>query len=555
MHRLIILFLFLVMILRIFAQNDPLAGQDTLVLENERIEDVIDSEKPFLTPPSLSISPPSVSDFDYNSLFRYLSTDFDPAPPDIKTLDPVKPSSTRHNMVKLSMGRYITPRLDLFLNNGADQVQDYGLNFTHASAHNDEVTYRKYREDFATVYGSVQSGYNQYGGALDVYNTSYFNYGDTLANFAETLEDGNELETIEDSIRMGFTRVQLSGYLKSLENPELPYHYNLGARLRYYADRRENTEFHVTLRPRGELEFNKKLSLEADLEYTYTRADIGLQIQNRQFFWIIPAIVFDNQQLRLRGGIIFNAYNNDRDPAVVSHFSPIGEASYELFPDELTITAGYLSGMVYNHYYDMIDRNRFMSKDVRFLPSIEKWHIYGGVKGRIAQRVDYAARVFFSRVEDALVFTVEPDDAYFTASYDSLVETLGVTGEVIYQMTDELRIGGNVTFRNFNMSELERYFHETPLRVDGFARYTWDERLTAEATLALFNRTPMSVDATDELIFRPSLALLNISGSFKITDQIFIHLNVYNILNTSYERWLNYDERPVDISGGFSVTF
>ncbi len=554
MYKVVFVAFILCSTLSVFSQGDPLAGQDTLVLENDRIEDVIDSEKPFLTPPSPQITPPSVSDFEYNSLFRYLSTDFDPVPPAIKRLDPVSPSSLNHNMVKLSFGRYITPRLDVFLNNGAEENRDYGLNFTHASAHNDELTYREYREDFGTVYGSIQSGYNQFGGALDIYNTSYFNYGDTLAILADSV-GGDQQSTLEDSLRMGFTRVQISGFLKSLENTELPYSYDLGVRLRYYTDRRENTEFHVTLRPEGTLQLNDQFSIETDLEYTYTRADVGLQIQNRMFFFIIPSLVYDNGQLRLRGGIVFNAYNNDRDPAVISHFSGLAEAAYELFPDELTLTAGYFSSMTYNHYLGMIDRNRFLSRDIRFLPSIEKWQVYGGIKGRVAQRIDYSAKVFFNQVENALVYTVDPNDAYFTATYDSLVETLGVTGEVIYQMTDELRIGGNVTFRNFNLTNLERYFHETPLRADAFARYTWDEKLTAEASLALFNRTPMSIDDSGELIFRKSLALLNMSGSFKITDQIFIHLNVYNILNLEYQRWLNYEERPVDISGGFSITF
>ena len=31
--------------------NNPLEGQDSLVLENERINDVVDSDKPFINPP------------------------------------------------------------------------------------------------------------------------------------------------------------------------------------------------------------------------------------------------------------------------------------------------------------------------------------------------------------------------------------------------------------------------------------------------------------------------------------------------------------------------
>jgi len=538
----------------VYAQ-DPLAGQDTLILENERIEDVIDSDKPLLAPPAPEIPPPSVGDFRYNSLDVYMSTDFDPKPPDISPLPPGSTKALYHNMVKLTVGRFLTPRLDVFLNNGKDSNRDYGMQFTHHSAHSDEVTYRRFRENFLTGYASQQSGFFQYGGKAHIYNTSYFNYGDTLATIAENLEDGTELDQVEDSLRAGFTRLDISGFVKTLDNPDLPYRFDVEARLRYYGDRRENSEFHASIYPKGSLEFNEQLNLDTEIEFTYTRGDIGTSLQNRGFFKIIPAINFDNDMLRVRAGVIFNSYNNDQDVEPFSFFSPVGEVSYRLFPNELTIYVGYTPGMIYNHYYNMMGINRFMDVEVDIVPSIERVHVFGGVKGRVANRIDYSAKAFFRRVENALVYTVPPEGAYFVTSYDSLTEIAGITGEVIYHMTESIQIGGNVTFQNFNMSQLRRYFHETPLRTDAYIRYNWRDILTTQATLALYNQTPLAVSDADAIINRSSLALLNLTADFKIVDRVHAHLGIYNLFNADYVRWLNYEERPLDILGGFSIIF
>ena len=537
----------------VLAQNDVLGGQDTLVLENDRIEDIIESDKPILNLPKPDIQRPSVGDFSYDPKEVFMETDYKPRPPQVKPLEPQGRDKLYHNLLRLQFGRYLTPHGSLYLNNGTNRRTDLGLQFTHESSHNDEIRYRQYREDYGTIYGSVQEGDKEYKASLSVYNTQYFNFVDPFADGIENLPEEAQ-SAIEDSIRMAFTRVDLKLGLQSLKNEQKTYYYDLGARLRYYSGRRENSELHLTLNPSGGVEITEALVFDTELEFTYTRGDIGPFIQDRTFFTVLPSLNFAQGPFKAKVGLIFNAYNNDIDSASISNFGPIGELSFSLFP-ELTLMAGVQSGMTYNHYYDMIYTNRYLSRDVQITPTIEKFNVYGGIKGRISNTIDYSAKVYFKRLENALVYTVPFDDAYFEASYDSLVDVLGFSGEIQYKLNKALSVGGNVTFENYTMSQLEKYFHATPLRVEGFARYAWQDRLLAQAGLGFFSSTPMGLDANGNEFTRETLPLLNLKGEYKVLERFYIHLAVDNLLNISYQRWLFYPERNLDIKGGFSIIF
>ncbi len=538
---------------QVYAQNDVLGGQDTLVLENDRIEDVIDSEKPLLRTPKADIPPPSVNRFTYEPLDVFMETDYTPRPPQVQPLEPPGREKLYHNMLKLQFGRYVTPHATLYLNNGPDRNNDLGLQFTHESSHNDEVTYRRYREDYGTIYGSTQSGDKEYKGSLSIYNTQYFNFVDPIAAGIENLRD-EVREPIEDSIRMSFTRLDLKGSLQSLQNDKKTYFYNLDGRVRYYNGKRENSELHLTLNPSGGVEITDDLILDADLGFTYTRADIGLSVQDRTFFTAIPSLNFSSGNFKGKVGLVYNAYNNDVDTASISNLGPIAELSYSL-AEGFTLMAGVSSGMKYNHYFDMIYTNRYLSRDVEIRPTIEKFQVYGGIKGKVANSIDYSAKVYFKRLENALVFTVPFDQAYFQASYDSLVEVLGITGEIKYQLDEAISLGGNLTYENFTMSQLAKYFHVAPFRADAFVRYNWKDKLLAQASLGFFSNTPMGLDENGNEFTRDALPLLNLHAEYKVLERFYVHLAVDNILDFSYQRWLFYPERNFDIKGGVSIIF
>jgi hypothetical protein len=109
-----LIFIFLGINSGVFAQpqNNPLAGKDTFLLENERIFDIKDSDKPSIPYPIRELPPQDVSEI------QFLSKDYNfesvVSVPKVEMIpyQPAPDSSgdrLMSNYVKLGVGQYLTP--------------------------------------------------------------------------------------------------------------------------------------------------------------------------------------------------------------------------------------------------------------------------------------------------------------------------------------------------------------------------------------------------------------------------------------------------------------
>ncbi|MEO0472911.1 MAG: hypothetical protein AAF206_25060, partial [Bacteroidota bacterium] len=337
--------------------NDPLGDNKDIVLENERIEDVIDSEKPFIKPPYQEIKQPDKSTMQYLSKDFYIETDFDPAPPDIKPINPVKPEKYKNNHLKLGIGRFITPLVQLYLNNGRERNTDWGFYFKHLSAHQDNIPLRQFRENYGQLKGSVVEKKYTINGEAHLYNTSYFQYQQETT------------DALADSLRMSFTNFGLSAGILSNEDPKAQGSYDLGAGINFFRDRRSNTEFSIDIRPDFAYEIAENFNVNWESELSFMLGSIGDVTQNRVFFDASPTIEFNNSELMIRGGLRFNFFNNSGDTTSFTNLGPMIEASYAVVPESFVIQAGFITGMSHNAYQGLIDVNRYLTSDVLIRPS------------------------------------------------------------------------------------------------------------------------------------------------------------------------------------------
>jgi hypothetical protein len=528
------------------AQNNPLEGKDKLVLENERIEDVIDSDKPFLKIPYQEIKEGELSEISYQSQDLYVETDFEPAPPTPRPLQFDKEMPLYNNFVKAGFGRFATPELKLYLHGERDQY-DYGVDFTHLSAHNDPVEFREFREDYGKIHIGYLTDQSKFLGQLKVYNTQYFNYADTMARPSR--------EALVDSIRMAFTQVDLGGQVLHNYEADVPYDYDLGVNLQLYTGRRGNSEFHLRLSPNGSYEIGDGIEVGATSEFMYTAANIGEVSQSRIFLDFTPQLRYSTGAFALKAGLRLGYFNNNADSASQAAAVPQLDLRYNLIPRSLTVFAGITGRVINNRYYDLIRENRFLASDVNLRASVERANIYGGVSGQLGNKADYNARVSYRRVEDALVHVVPDSGAYFSLAYDSVMNVIGLDVEINYDILEELKAGVHLTYNNYNTSTLARNFHATPLQIGLYGEYTYQEKLTGTAELNFFGTTPMAQTADGEIINRGTFVDINLGVDFRLNERLSLWLAVNNLLGTNFQRWYNYDERPLDIKGGLTFAF
>ncbi|WNJ18060.1 TonB-dependent receptor [Pontibacter sp. G13] len=539
--------------LAIMAQNNPLGDRDTIMLTNDRILEVIESEKPFIKPPYQEIKKGKIEEFNFQSQDFPVETDFEPAPPKVTPWKPAKKLPYNDNFVKLGIGRYITPLAQLYINNGISKDLDYGVYFSHLSAYQDQVELRKFNNNQLTVQGSKIDKAYRATAAVDFYNSSYFNYaGDDTSRF-----EGSR-ETIEDSLKMRYTRFGINGSIASNSDQDEQYFYDAGVGIQFYGDRRKNRETYFELTPKGGLNVAEGFTLNLDTKLAFTAGRIDTTRQNQNLVELMPTVRFQNDQLRVMGGVKFNYANNSIDSTGVTNLAPVIDVRYSLTPGGFTVFAGYEGGVALNTYADMIGQNPYLGTQAYLQPSVEKLNVYAGIEGNVGGSLDFLAKAYHRRVSNQLIFQTY-DSLYFQPVYDSLTKISGVYGELNYDMGEGIRAGAALNLNVFSTANQDsltaRYYGAAPVRVDLFAEYNWEDKLHAKLTTFLYGATPVAQDAAGEIVSRSSFMDVSIEADYQITKQISVFVQANNLLNAEFERWQYYPERRLDFMAGLTFGF
>ncbi|MEM6806053.1 MAG: hypothetical protein AAF696_31940 [Bacteroidota bacterium] len=531
---------------QMIAQPDPLAGKDTLTLENERVEDVVDSDKPYVAPPYQEIKKGETGPQQYFSKDFYIETDFEPAPPQIKPLPRSKKDPLLNNYLKLGLGRFVTPLAQLYLNNGRDQNLDYGFDFSHLSAHRDKIPLRKFRRNEGNLRFKYISDATTLNGGVHLYNTRYFNFADTTSFASEELR--------EEALKNGFTRVKIGGNIVSNYDPRADYDFDLGTYIKFFTGNNGNRDFILSLNPNAGyfLGEKAKVGIESDLEFLSGKT--GDLNQTRFFINALPYFSYEGDQLHIKAGPQLNFFNNSEDSSSVGFAGIRAEVSYEIVPDGFAIQAGYLSGMKNHTYYDMIFQNPYLQQLIMLRPSIERLNVYGGIKGNLAKELDFSGRIYYRRINDQPVYTTTPEGSTFDVVYDSLLTVFGFHAEVNYDLEDDIKAGAALTINNYTTHTLEKYFHAAPVRLDVFAKYLWRDQLSLQAHLFTYGARPTSITDTGEILRDGLFMDISFGADYRINENFSVFLNVNNLLNSNYQRWHNYPERQIDFMGGITLS-
>lgn len=528
--------------------NDPLEGKDEILLENERIDDVIDSEKPFIKPPYQDLKKGDQDPIQFRSQDFYVETDFDPAPPDITPLAKERLDKAKNSYIKLGIGRFLTPVGELYVNNGRKKDTDFGLRFTHISAHDDKLPLREFRRDYGTLQASQISKDFTLSGKVHFYNTAYWTaYNDSTVNA--------DPESFRDSLRMGFTRFNTQIRLKSNSTARSELHFDSGIGLKVYGDRRDNSEFHLSLFPGVGYDITENFSGDLESEITYIRGRINDVGANRFFLDAAPIISFNNGIHSVRAGIRFNYFGTNADTTAGTNFlGPVIEGRFAIIPEQFAIVAGFTSGMINNTYYDMIFTNPYLNRDVEIRPSIEKMNIFAGVEGNISDQFDFAARVYYRQVSDQLMFIPTLEDYTFITVYDSLLKNTGVHLEVNYDLNEQIRAGASFNFNAYTTSSFESFFNASPVRLDVYGRYTWNEKLRAQADITYFGRA-LTAESEESFFYRSPFFGVSLGADYQIVEQFSAFVKVSNLVGTQFQRWYEYPERGIDFRVGLTLSF
>lgn len=429
-------------------------------------------------------------DFNYIIAPNKPDLDFQPGEMQVGKLNPEVKERYYRNYIKLGFGYPITPLAELSMHNCQNQKFSYGLNFHHFSS-------------WAKPIGKVQQKY-AYAPTSDTRVNLFFNrifknhtlyssvgYNHELANLY-----GYSKDWVREGIYDDPDHYYSKEYLDSIKNNFNHVHAEVGFRSnfteeeeRLKEDVRVNYDFLRTywrniehgVGVHGMLAYDAKFLKISG--YQHYQVDIGLDYfhniwsdsipmgtdgsllkrntTNSFMFEIKPSMRFNIREYYLTVGIgvpILNQFNKTQCPVY-----PVAELQMGLIRDVLNLYVGVDGRSEYTSLKDLLYENPYVKPDLDTLRFTKcQISLYGGVKGKITQKLNYHIAARYSYRRDLPFYMLDTASLLknqFDVVYAKKGTELDVTANLSWEAINHLYLTLSARYHDFFFLEGYNWFN------------------------------------------------------------------------------------------------
>jgi outer membrane receptor protein involved in Fe transport len=245
--------------------------------------------------------------------------------------------------------------------------------------------------------------------------------------------------------------------------------------------------------------------------------------------------------------------------------------SYKVVGDLMVAYAGAEGTLKQNSFQDFTNENFFVSPNLMIAPTDQKYDVYIGLKGKLANTIGYNIRGSVMNEDNKALFKNNVydvantnDSGYangnsFGVVYDN-VKTVSFFGELKADFSKNVSFGINGTFFSYaTKDEAEAWnlpgiklgstidFNLTPKWYAGANVFFVGERKDQYINLSLTN--PVT-DVTLDSYFD-----LNTHVGYKHNERLTFFLKGNNLANQNYQKWMNYPVQGIQVLFGANYKF
>ncbi len=307
--------------------------------------------------------------------------------------------------------------------------------------------------------------------------------------------------------------------------------------------------------------FNKSFNTGTFFKYGYT--NFGFQ----------PSIKIHKDDLTVNAGVGFFYGAAQESGKSKFYIYPQVTSSYKIVGDLMILYAGLEGILKQNSYNDFVQENFFVSPTLAISPTNQKYDIYVGLKGKLANSISYNIRGSYLNEENKALFksngynesTVNLEGYAYGNSFDVVydnVKTISFFGELKADFSKNVSFGINGTFSSYTNDIQEETWNLPAVKLganldveitskwySGMSLYFVGERKDQ------FVRTSVSGFFPIENNTLKSYFDLNAHVGYKYSERMTFSLKGNNLANQNYQRWLNYPVQGIQVLAGASYKF
>ena len=515
----------------------------------------------------------------YNIFSFPVASTFTPAKGKAAGVDKTEKEKLYNNYATLGFGNYPTINAELFITQNLSRSNYVGGMFRHLSSQGgikDLELDDKYGNTSLDLTYGVRERDMSWNVDLGVKNQVYNWYGLPTKNifFDDATIGGIDSKQSYNTIALGGKMSFKDGIFKDAT-----------MQFKRFSDGFSSGENRFFIKPDFDFEVMSQ-KIKADLVVDYVGGSFARMLDvNSELKYstiiagIKPSILYQQDDLSVQIGVgVFYAtakINGESDGKIFVY--PNVEASYKLVGDILIAYAGAEGSLQQNSYADFVEDNAFISPTISVSPTDNKYDIYAGLKGKLANAVAFNVRASYLNQDDKAMFVSNEYNpinantegyAYgnsFGIVYD-IVKTISLFGELKADFSKNITFGVNATYNSFS-TEIESEAWNLPqLKVGTSVDFDINEKWYAGANVFFVGERKDRVTVQDDMMAFPvtftqqvqnldSYFDLNAHVGYKYNGRLTGFLKGNNLANQQYNRWTNMPVQGIQILIGANYKF
>ncbi len=304
----------------------------------------------------------------------------------------------------------------------------------------------------------------------------------------------------------------------------------------------------------------------AGIEYSHLQAGVN------------PSLTMLRDDLSVELGLKF-VYGLDTDANNSTnnfYIYPAITASYRLLNNFAIAYAGIEGDLVQNTYYNLVEKNPFVSPTLNIQPTDKQYDSYIGLRGQIFANLSYNIKGSYTAENRKPLFNLNPQNVSrtdekgynfgnsFEVFYDD-IKTLGVFGELNIDVNRNFTLSLNGEYYNYNTETGNSAWNLPELKGSLFLDYQIGEQWYLGANLFYIGERQdfsqiaqlgvQQADFLNTIITLDSYFDANAHLGYRVNDQLSFFIKAANIANNNYQRWANTPVQGFQLLGGATYKF
>ena len=515
----------------------------------------------------------------YNIFSFPVASTFTPSKGKAEGVEKEKQAHLFNNYATFGGGNYGTFNAELFVNQELGANDYVGGMFRHLSSQGGikavELEDSFYDTSIDLTYGIREKNLSW---NLDLgYQNQIYNWYGLPMGFGSSLTPSNRANLIDGiNPQQSYNNIYLGSKIDLNESvlKEASVKFN------HFSDAFGSSENRFYVKP--VLEFNisdKVIKTDVIVDYVggsfkknYSNTNVNPIKYGFTNFGIAPSFAMQEEgwDFNIGIGLFYSMDTQNNDNKLLVY--PKINASFKLVGDLMIFYAGAEGDLKQNTYSDFVNENHFLSPTLEIAPTDRLYDIFAGLKGKLTNTVSYNLKASYVNERNKALFKSNDynenntnEDYAFGNSlqvvYDD-TKTVSFYGELKADISDDVTFGINGTFSSYTNKFQAEAWNLPAIKLNANLDFNITKKWYAGAKVFYVGeRKDQKLNTDIVYVVTPSPITLdsyfdvNAHLGFKYSDRLTAFLRANNILNKSYQKWLDYPVQGFQVILGVNYKF